>query len=86
MKTTTKLEGLRPRRIALGLTQQQLADALSLERSNVAVWERGQGLPSAALLPKLASVLCCTIDELFVPDSGAEAATPPEEGGESCAL
>lgn len=70
MKTTTRLEGLRPRRIAQGLTQQQLADALSLERSNVAAWETGRGLPSAALLPRLAELLHCSIDELFVSDSG----------------
>ena len=70
MKTTPKLEGLRPRRIAQGLTQQQLADVLELNRSTVAVWETGQGLPSAALLPRLAELLHCSIDELFVSDSG----------------
>lgn len=74
MKTTTKLEGLRLRRLALKLTQQQLADLLGLERSNVAAWETGRGLPSAALLPKLAEVLHCSIDELYVPDSGTEEA------------
>ena len=70
MKTTPKLEGLRPRRLALGLTQQQLADALCMQRTNIAVWETGQGLPSAALLPRLAELLHCSIDELFVPDLG----------------
>lgn len=70
MKTNT-LEGLRPRRIALGLTQQQLAEAVNLERSNVANWETGRSMPSAALLPKLAEILSCSIDELYrVPDSG----------------
>lgn len=70
MKTIT-LAGLRPRREALGLTQQAVADRAGVDRSNIANWETGRSLPMAALLPALAMALECSIDELYqVPESG----------------
>ena len=66
MKTTPKhLAGIKPRRIAARKTQQELADALAVERATVAMWETGRSWPSAALLPQIAA-LQCTIDELYV--------------------
>jgi transcriptional regulator with XRE-family HTH domain len=49
------------------LTQQALADIMGVKRSTVAMWETGTSLPRADLLPKLADVLGCTVDELLRP-------------------
>lgn len=47
------------------LTQQQLADGLNVNRTTVAMWESGKSSPRADLIPEIASVLGCTISELF---------------------
>ena len=59
------LVGLAPRRRKVGFTQAQLAEAMGIERARLAMWESGYAWPSAAFLPKLADLLCCTIDELY---------------------
>ena len=53
------------RRTRLGLTQLDIAKLLGLERSTVAKWETGQSLPRAELLPKLAGILGCSVDDLL---------------------
>lgn len=35
------------------------------KESTVAMWEIGKAMPRAALLPKLADILGCTVDELL---------------------
>ena len=70
MTKRTKLEGLQPRRKRAGLTQAELAEALGVERATVGMWETGTSWPSARVLPDLADLLCCSIDELY---------TAPEE-------
>lgn len=52
-------------REVIGCSQEQLASQIGTDRSTVAKWETGAAMPSAAKLPLLASVLGCTIDELF---------------------
>lgn len=47
------------------LTQEQLARELGVRRSTVAMWENGSSQPRTALLPKLADILGCTVDELL---------------------
>lgn len=59
------LLGLAPRRKLVGLTQYELAEALGIERPRLSMWECGYAWPPAAFLPKLADLLCCTIDELY---------------------
>lgn len=56
------------KRRSKNLTQQVLADMLGVKRSTVAMWETGTSLPRADLLPKLADVLGCTVDELLRPE------------------
>ena len=52
-------------RVSKNLTQEELAQELSVERSTVAMWEAGKALPRTDKLPELARILGCTIDELY---------------------
>ena len=82
MRVPKKLEGLAPRRKAAGMTQAQLAAAIEVERAALAMWEIGASWPPARLLPALADVLACTIDELYVaPENAGERIATP-----ACAL
>ena len=59
------LVGLAPRRRAAGFTQQSYADALGVDRARVGMYEIGKAWPPAALLPAMAALLGCSIDELY---------------------
>ena len=59
------LIGLAPRRKAAGFTQYSFADALDIDRSLVAMYETGRAWPPASRLPAMASLLGCSIDELY---------------------
>ena len=47
------------------MTQQQLAERLSVTNKAISKWETGVGLPDIALLPALASALGMSVDELI---------------------
>ena len=47
------------------ISQKNLAESLNVSQSCVAKWESGGIFPRTQLLPKLASILGCTIDDLF---------------------
>lgn len=66
---------IKEKRIASGITQAQLAEKLGVDRSTIAKWETGAGLPTADKLRPLAKALGCTIDELL----GADAESAWEE-------
>lgn len=53
------------KRIKAGLNQEDVAKALQLDRSTVAKWETDKAYPRSALLPQLAKLYQCTIDELL---------------------
>lgn len=53
------------KRKALGLTQVQVAQALSMSDKSVSKWERGICLPDASKYKPLCEVLNITVDELF---------------------
>ena len=55
---------LAQRRKAVGLTQEQLAEQLGVERSTVARWERGETRPLPWLRPKLATALGVSADRV----------------------
>lgn len=65
--TTGLLIYIRERRTALGLTQEDLAGRLGVDRSAVAYWETGARTPTTDRLPQLAEALGCGIAELFSP-------------------
>ena len=48
----------------LGMSQEQLAEALLVSRSAVAKWESDNGMPDIENLKALSKVLGCSIDEL----------------------
>ena len=48
-----------------GLSQQQLADRLFVNRSSVANWESGRRLPDATMISRIAEVLDVGISEMF---------------------
>ena len=51
-----------------GMSQQELAQALGVDQSAVCLWETGKTKPRAKLLPALAKILCCSIDDLLAED------------------
>lgn len=60
-----------------GFTVAQLAERLSVTRATIYFWEQGRYLPNAGLLPELAEILGCTIDDLFTEPN--EEHTPEKE-------
>ena len=57
---------IRDLRTERGLTQAQLARALGLKsQSTVAMWENGHRNVPSTILPQLADLLGCSIDELY---------------------
>lgn len=58
-------KAMRILRMTAKLTQQDVARALGIRRSTVAMWERGTAMPRADKLPELAKLYGCSIDDLF---------------------
>lgn len=54
-------EKIKAKRIAQGMTQQDLADSVSLGRSMIAQIERGSKIPNLLLSASLAKVLDCSL-------------------------
>jgi len=61
----TTAKRIRARRAALGMTQQQLADACGIDPSTVSKWEKGVQLPPSNVLPALCDALGVTADYLL---------------------
>ena len=61
------MNNVRPLREAVRMTQAQLVAELNICQQAVAKWEAGRGDPKWEMAPKLARVLGCKIDELFLP-------------------
>lgn len=60
------------RRKKAELTQAQLAIAVGVNQSSVSQWEAGTAIPRTELLPLIAKVCHCTIDELFETENDAQ--------------
>ncbi len=56
-----------PRRLHLGLTQEQLAERTGIRRQTLIAIERGQSTPSVDVALDLARELQCSVEQLFVP-------------------
>lgn len=57
-------EMLMRRRKELGMTQDDLAEKLSVSRQSVSRWENGECMPDSEKLLRLSDVLCTSLDEL----------------------
>ena len=78
------LIGLAPRRKAAGYTQEAFAAELEVSRSLLAAWETLRCWPMAGVLPKMADLLLCSIDDLYrlpegasIPEGGDDAQCSP---------
>nr|DAF26473.1 MAG TPA: Repressor protein CI [Caudoviricetes sp.] len=56
-------------RLAAGLTQQDVADRMGVDRSTVSYWETNTSYPRGEQIPKLADIFGCTIDALYGRDT-----------------
>ena len=64
------MDALKRLRKAKEMTQETLATKLNVDTSTVAKWETGKSFPRGELIPKIAEILECTIDDIFFqPDS-----------------
>ncbi len=54
-----------------GLSIAELARQMGVDRAAAFRWEIGTAMPRADKIPKLASLLGCTIDELFGREQGS---------------
>lgn len=63
-----------------GYSQEKLAEMLHISPQAVSKWENGHALPDTQMLPVLAQIFNCTIDEMIMPayifDEEIEAAVP----------
>lgn len=73
------------KRLAAGLTQQQLADKFGLTQSAVKKWENGSSKPSPRFFPKLAKIFRMTPEEVTHLFDKAPAAQPDPEPASSAA-
>ena len=61
-------ENFKAARKKSGLSQQQLADELKLDRSAIAHYEKGTAMPNAKNIYKICKILNVPFDELFSDD------------------
>lgn len=57
-------ENIKAKRLALGMTQEELASIVEVQRTMIVQLERGTKGLSLILAKKLSDVFNCTIDEL----------------------
>lgn len=55
------------RRKQKGLSQEKMAEMLCISPQAISKWENGHTMPETLLLPMLARIFQCTIDELIMP-------------------
>lgn len=58
-------ENIRRFRKKMKMTQEELADKIGVSFQAVSKWENAQSAPDISLLPLLAEVFNCRIDDLF---------------------
>ena len=59
------LNNIKAMRKRAKITQAALAAQLGIRQSTIAMWESRGNLPRAGMLPELAKILNCTIDDLL---------------------
>ena len=56
-------------RAKTGLSQAMVAREINVSDAAVCMWETGKTKPRASLLPKIAALYGCTVDELLADDA-----------------
>ena len=56
---------MRELRQAQNLTQQEVADAIEVSRSTVAMWESGKSKPLFSNIVKLSGIYKCTVEKVI---------------------
>lgn len=64
--------GYKQARLRAGLTQAAAAQELGVVKQAIGNWETGHAQPRAALLPRVAALYGCTLEELLTPDEDCE--------------
>ncbi|MCQ2485670.1 MAG: helix-turn-helix domain-containing protein [Clostridia bacterium] len=59
-------ENFKRARLAADLTQQQIADALGLDRSAIAHYEMGDSMSNARNLQKICELMGITLNDLLI--------------------
>lgn len=59
----------RQARVSAGLSVRQVMEVTGVSDAAVYMWETGQTKPRASLLPVIAKLYGCTIDDLLKPDA-----------------
>ncbi|MGN1073705.1 MAG: helix-turn-helix domain-containing protein [Eubacteriales bacterium] len=62
-------EIIKKKRIAAGLTQEQLASQIPCNRASIAQYELGIKTPGIGIVSRIADVFGCTVDELLRRDA-----------------
>ena len=56
---------IREKRIKSNTSQAILAEKLGVTQGAISQWENGTAFPRSEIVPKLAKILNCSIDDLF---------------------
>ena len=56
---------IKSKRLALGLSQENLAKQLGVKRITVTQWEAGRNTPRTKMLQEIAKALKCSTDDLL---------------------
>lgn len=62
-------ENIKIKRLAIGLSQNELAAAVGVKQPTIAQYERGSKVPSMILGRDIARILQCTLDDLVGEES-----------------
>ena len=74
----TGMRGLKYCRQRMGYSRADLSKITGITKQSIGTWERQQSWPSAYQLPRLASALRCSIEELYL---GPDMPEDPEVDG-----
>ena len=70
---------IQEKRSLLGMNQSEFSNLLGVERSTISKWETGKSLPRAELLPKIAQILNCSVDELLRGECASDGSSEKEK-------
>ncbi|MCI5500028.1 MAG: helix-turn-helix transcriptional regulator [Clostridiales bacterium] len=60
-------------RTKAGFSQAEVAERIGISDAAVSMWETGKTNPRASILPELARLYGCTVDELLSPENNQKA-------------